>query len=111
MTAVSAYNTILLGQPMSSIIRYGIVILGVGIAWQVNRVLSSRALNNGVDSKFDWKKEIVVVTGGSGGIGAETVKKLARGETHVVVLDILPLTFEEGWKFPLSHDMYGEANA
>jgi short-subunit dehydrogenase len=94
--AEAAYNGVLLEQPISSIVRYAVYILGAGVAWQVNRAMSSRALNNGVTSKFDWKKEIVVVTGGSGGIGAETVKTLARGGTQVVVLDVLPLTFPKG---------------
>jgi 3-oxoacyl-ACP reductase-like protein len=105
--AEAAYNGVLLEQPISSIVRYAVYILGAGVAWQVNRAMSSRALNNGVTSKFDWKKEIVVVTGGSGGIGAETVKTLARGGTQVVVLDVLPLTFPKGLEFlPMPFRIY-----
>lgn len=64
-----------------------------------NRFLSRKALNNGVSTTFDWSKEIVVVTGGSSGIGAATVQRLAEKGGKVVVLDVLPLTFKPG----LSH--------
>lgn len=67
---------------------------GVLLAYYINRYLSRRALNNGVSATFDWKKEIVLVTGGSDGIGAATVKKLAERGTTIVVLDIRPLNFE-----------------
>lgn len=61
---------------------------------QINRYLNSRALNNGVQAIFDWKKEIVLVTGGSDGIGAATVLKLAERGTAVIVLDIRPLKYD-----------------
>lgn len=64
-----------------------------------NRFLSRKALNNGVSTTFDWSKEITVVTGGSSGIGAATVQRLAQKGGKVVVLDVLPLTFKPG----LSH--------
>jgi hypothetical protein len=63
-------------------------------AYHINQYLNTRALNNGVQATFDWKKEIVLVTGGSDGIGAETVLKLAERETTVIVLDIRPLKFD-----------------
>lgn len=64
------------------------------VAYQVNRYLSRQALNNGVQAAFDWQKEIVLVTGGSDGIGAATVQKLAGRGTSVIVLDIRPLTYD-----------------
>lgn len=62
--------------------------------YQINRRLSRRALNNGVSATFDWEKEIVLVTGGSDGIGAATVQKLAERGTTIIVLDIRPLTYD-----------------
>ncbi|KAJ5554179.1 hypothetical protein N7513_004138 [Penicillium frequentans] len=64
------------------------------VAYQVNRYLSRQALNNGVQAAFDWQKEVVLVTGGSDGIGAATVQKLAGRGTSVIVLDIRPLTYD-----------------
>ena len=64
------------------------------LAYRFNRYLSYRALNNGVTDSFDWQKEIILITGGSNGIGAAAAQKLASRGTWVVVLDILPLTYE-----------------
>ncbi|EED14435.1 short-chain dehydrogenase, putative [Talaromyces stipitatus ATCC 10500] len=64
------------------------------IAYRFNRYLSYRALNNGVVDNFDWEKEIILITGGSNGIGAACVQKLASKGTQVVVLDILPLSYD-----------------
>ncbi|KAJ5963594.1 uncharacterized protein N7479_003470 [Penicillium vulpinum] len=64
------------------------------MAYRINRRLNRRALNNGVPATFDWNKEIVLVTGGSDGIGAATVKKLATRGTTIIVLDIRPLTYD-----------------
>lgn len=70
---------------------------GLFLAWFLNRWLNDRALNNGnAPSSYDWAKEIIVVTGGSGGIGAETVKKLAGRGSQIVVLDVLPLSYSNG---------------
>ncbi|KAL5042251.1 hypothetical protein BDW71DRAFT_200732 [Aspergillus fruticulosus] len=46
------------------------------------------------DEAWDWKKELVVVTGVSGGIGAGVAQRLAAMGTCVVVLDIIPLTYK-----------------
>ncbi|GAM42004.1 short-chain dehydrogenase [Talaromyces pinophilus] len=64
------------------------------IAYRFNRCLSYRALNNGVTDSFHWQQEIILITGGSNGIGAAAAQKLASKGTQVVVLDILPLTYE-----------------
>ncbi|KAF5645102.1 aldehyde dehydrogenase (NAD+) [Fusarium sp. NRRL 52700] len=68
----------------------------LGLGYLANKILVSRALNHGTKAYFDWNKEIVLVTGGSGGIGGETVQQLATKGIRVVVLDVLPLTYKAG---------------
>jgi all-trans-retinol dehydrogenase (NAD+) len=51
-------------------------------------------LNNWTKDPYDWNKEIVVITGGAGGIGGGVVKCLAERGIKVVVLDVIPMTFE-----------------
>ncbi|KAJ5414511.1 short chain dehydrogenase/reductase family protein [Penicillium cosmopolitanum] len=65
----------------------------------LNEWLNVKSRNNWViDDTWDWKKEVVVVTGGSGGIGAGISQRLAALGAKVIVLDIIPLTFEPGTK-------------
>jgi hypothetical protein len=71
-------------------------LVSLALAWYLNRWANDRALNNNSPAKFDWNKEIVVVTEGSSGIGAEIVKSLATRDITVVVLDVLPLTYTKG---------------
>ncbi|KAJ0164996.1 Estradiol 17-beta-dehydrogenase 11 [Colletotrichum tanaceti] len=58
--------------------------------------LSQRTLNNWVADRYDWRREIVLVTGGAGGIGGRVVQLLAERGITVVVLDIQDLTFAAG---------------
>ncbi len=64
------------------------------IARWANRWLSDKVLNNWTSDKYDWTKEIVLVTGGADGIGGEMVKLFAEKKIKVIVLDIQPLTFK-----------------
>lgn len=66
----------------------------LGLARWANRFLNRRALNNKVADQYDWIKEIVVVTGGSDGIGKQVVLMLAEKGVKVAVLDVQPLTYE-----------------
>ena len=84
-----------IATPMSPALYRSLILVSVGLILRVNRFLSQRALNNGVSSKFHWKQEIVVVTGASGGIGAQAVHKLAARGSKVIVLDVIPLTYEK----------------
>jgi NAD(P)-dependent dehydrogenase (short-subunit alcohol dehydrogenase family) len=50
--------------------------------------------NNWNKDTYDWEKEIVVVTGGSDGIGKAIVHLLAEKGIKVAVLDVQKLTYE-----------------
>lgn len=66
--------------------------------WTLNRWADRRWSFTVDKSDWDWKREVAVVTGGSGGIGAGIVKKLVSHGIRVAVLDISPLSdvFTEG---------------
>ncbi|KAF2402532.1 NAD(P)-binding protein [Trichodelitschia bisporula] len=69
------------------------VLAGLGIYRKVNGFLDGAVTNNWSNDTYDWNKEIVVVTGGSDGIGALAVQMLAQKGVTVVVLDIQPLQY------------------
>ncbi|KAH8597629.1 hypothetical protein B0O99DRAFT_508058 [Bisporella sp. PMI_857] len=78
-------------------IFYWMKLLGFigGLFW-VNQFLNWAANNNFIRAKpWDSKQELVLITGGSGGIGASVARRLAREGNRVVILDILPLAFPE----------------
>jgi hypothetical protein len=66
------------------------VLLGVGILRRINKLLSQASLNSYTRDSYDWRREIVVVTGGSGGIGDVLVRKLAKQSINVISLDVMP---------------------
>lgn len=73
------------------------LITGTSVFLWLNDWLSAKSRNNWViDDSWDWKKELVVVTGGSGGIGGGVTQRLAAMGARVVVLDITPLTYKSG---------------
>lgn len=72
------------------------LLIYLGLARWLNGILNRGVLDNWQSDKYDWKKEIVVVTGGSDGIGKKVVMLLAERGIKVVVLDVQPLTFEDG---------------
>lgn len=67
----------------------------VGLVSKVNQKLNEVALNNwkwSADTKkWDWKREVAVVTGGNSGIGKDTVLALMRKGVKVAVFDITPV--------------------
>jgi all-trans-retinol dehydrogenase (NAD+) len=66
--------------------------IALGLIHNASSLLTSVALNNwqwrSDKHKWEWSKEVAVVTGGCSGIGEEIVKGLARRGVKVVVLDV-----------------------
>ncbi|PMD15989.1 NAD(P)-binding protein [Hyaloscypha hepaticicola] len=67
-----------------------------GLVRLASGYLDQKVLDNWTSDEYDWseKGEIVLITGGAGGIGGQVVKLLAERGTRVVVLDVIPMTFE-----------------
>lgn len=69
-------------------------LFALGVVGRVNNWLNKWALNNwqfGQQGRpWIWKDEICVVTGGSGGIASEMIKKLAPTGMKIAVLDLAP---------------------
>ncbi|KAF9875446.1 hypothetical protein CkaCkLH20_07266 [Colletotrichum karsti] len=68
-----------------------------GFVLSTTEYLNKWSANNWTtDNTWDWDKEIIVVTGGSGGIGASIIKHiLARNpNATIVVVDLAPLSWE-----------------
>ncbi|KAL8697779.1 MAG: hypothetical protein Q9201_006938 [Fulgogasparrea decipioides] len=70
------------------------ILVYLGITRWINNFLSAAAVDNWTASHYQWDKEIVVVTGGSDGIGKLLALLLAETGAKVAVIDIQPLTFE-----------------
>jgi hypothetical protein len=58
------------------------------VADKLFRFLGKGVMNNWTNDTYDWRKEIVIITGGSDGIGACVVKLLGERKIKVVILDI-----------------------
>lgn len=69
-------------------------LLYFGIFRWVSGWLDAGVLDNWKKDNYDWEKEVVLVTGGAGGIGGQVVKLFAEKNIKVVVLDVIPMTFE-----------------
>ncbi|KAH7276241.1 hypothetical protein B0J15DRAFT_558461, partial [Fusarium solani] len=64
-------------------------LLALSLLPRLSKWMSRRKVNNYLtDKSWDWKREVVVVTGGSSGIGATIVAKLARRNVKVIILDL-----------------------
>ncbi|EEU35850.1 uncharacterized protein NECHADRAFT_16878, partial [Fusarium vanettenii 77-13-4] len=65
------------------------------LLWATNFLNKQFHNNWTTDPDWDWNKEIVVITGGSSGIGAHLARQLhARNpKTMIVIIDYVPLTW------------------
>jgi hypothetical protein len=62
----------------------------VGLLRKINKTMNRLVLNNFTsDNTWDWNKEVVLITGGSAGMGALMVKMFAERGITVVILDIV----------------------
>jgi hypothetical protein len=66
----------------------------LGVLNTASSFLSDKVVNNWSGDKWDWTKEVVVITGGSDGIGKVVVGLLAERGVKVAVLDVQGLTYE-----------------
>lgn len=71
------------------------VLIGSLVLYYLQTKLSERVINNFQASKT-WipENELVLLTGGSGGIGRQIMEDLSRKKVRVVILDINQPTFE-----------------
>jgi all-trans-retinol dehydrogenase (NAD+) len=87
----------LLRDPLrqAQIIRTLKWLIAIGLTKNINTQLNKLALNSwrlkSEKARWQWDKEIAVVTGGCSGIGALVVKRLVRKGVRVAVLDIQQL--------------------
>ena len=56
------------------------------------RLLVNHWIRKSDIARWNWPKEIAVVTGGSGGFGLLIVKGLAAKGVRVAVLDVVPMS-------------------
>lgn len=66
----------------------------LGVARVLSNYASAGVLDNWTADTYNWDKEIVLITGGAGGIGGQVVKLLAERKIKVVVLDVIPMSFD-----------------
>ncbi|KAL5335028.1 NAD(P)-binding protein [Aspergillus crustosus] len=66
------------------------VLASLSLLRRLNALLNSRALNNGASDQYDWNREVVVLTGGSNGIGRQIANLLGNRGIKVAILDIQP---------------------
>lgn len=70
------------------------LLLWLGLLEKISAFWSVRELNNWIKDEYVWNREIIVVTGGSDGMGAIMVKLFAEKGIKVCVIDVQPLQYE-----------------
>jgi hypothetical protein len=89
----TAQGDVLAAQHASAF-KYLKVALALGLAGKVSSWLDRAVTNNFSNDTYVWSREVVVVTGGSDGIGKIIVHLLAEKGIKVAVLDVQDLTYE-----------------
>lgn len=69
-------------------------LLWVALLRRISNWWSDKARNNWLGDEYNWEKEVVLITGGAGGIGGCMVKLFEEMGVTVVVLDVQPMSFE-----------------
>ena len=95
----SSLNIDLSSFDLPQLARTALYLGGAGLFLSANALLNKWTVNNWTASRAGewshWEREIVVVTGGSSGIGAQVVQGLlARNpQTRIVIIDFAPLAW------------------
>ncbi|KAJ0327810.1 hypothetical protein COL922a_013400 [Colletotrichum nupharicola] len=85
------------GVKPENVRRLAYIVALASLLLSTTEYLNKWSANNWVtDNKWDWDREIIVVTGGSSGIGASIIKHIfARNpKATIVVVDLAPLSWE-----------------
>lgn len=78
-------------------------LLGLGVLRTINNTLTQWTLNNWTcNEPWSNARELVLLTGGCGGIGKQAMEDLARRGVRVVILDIV----EPNFKLPANVSFY-----
>ncbi|KAL0932078.1 uncharacterized protein CTRU02_213031 [Colletotrichum truncatum] len=64
------------------------IVLGWTATKKASSLLGAAMLNNFTQDTYDWRRELVLVTGGSGGLGDLLVRKLAKNCVKVISIDV-----------------------
>jgi hypothetical protein len=78
----------------ASLFKYLRPLVGLGVLAKASAWLDNAVTNNWSQDTYVWSREVVVVTGGSDGIGKVVVHLLAEKGIKVAVLDVQELTYE-----------------
>ncbi|KAK6524250.1 hypothetical protein TWF694_005906 [Orbilia ellipsospora] len=65
--------------------------LCTGLISNINSYFSHKKENNWVEDKYDWEKEVVLITGASSGLGEQIAIQLVEKGITIVALDVNPL--------------------